>query len=192
MRLFALAAVGALAAGCATAQAPVATSMPRQTPATAPVPGPFSTAVLRTAAGVDAGTVTAYRGPLGLLFKVEGKGWPTGWHGVHLHSVGTCEGPGFTSAGGHIDHSTGNRPHGLLNMAGGPELGDLPNVHAGTDGSVMAEVYMSGAQISAPGQDVMDADGFAFIVHANRDDHVSQPIGGAGDRIACGVFQPAR
>ncbi len=35
------------------------------------------------------------------------------------------------------------------------------------------------------------ATGLSFLVHANRDDHVSQPIGGAGDRIACGVFTAA-
>ncbi len=44
-------------------------------------------------------------GPTGVLFKVEGKGWPEGWHGVHLHAVGTCEGPGFTSAGAHVNHA---------------------------------------------------------------------------------------
>ena len=41
-------------------------------------------------------------------------------------------------------------------------------------------------------QDLLDGDGLSFLVHANRDDHVSQPIGGAGDRIACGVFQTSR
>jgi Cu-Zn family superoxide dismutase len=34
-----------------------------------------------------------------------------------------------------------------------------------------------------------DADGSALIVHANQDDHVSQPIGGAGARIACAVIK---
>ena len=27
-----------------------------------------------------------------------------------------------------------------------------------------------------------------LVVHANADDHTSQPIGGAGARIACGVI----
>lgn len=187
MRLFIVAAVAALAAGCATAQTPAGAPAA----VTGPPPEPVATASLTTADGTDAGTVVAYRGSLGMLFKVEGRGWPAGWHGVHLHMIGTCEAPGFTSAGGHIDHASENRAHGLLNMSGGPELGDLPNVYAAADGSVMAEVYMSGAQTSAPGQDIMDANGVSFIVHANPDDHVSQPIGGAGDRIACGVFKAA-
>ena len=34
-----------------------------------------------------------------------------------------------------------------------------------------------------------DADGSALVIHANPDDHMSQPIGGAGARIACGVIR---
>jgi len=33
----------------------------------------------------------------------------------------------------------------------------------------------------------MGADGLSIIVHASEDDHRSQPIGGAGPRVACGV-----
>ncbi|MFC0633333.1 superoxide dismutase family protein [Brevundimonas balnearis] len=155
----------------------------------ASAPQPVAVAQLRTAEGGDAGSVTAYRGPLGLLLRVEGRGWPAGWHGVHLHATGVCEGPGFTSAGGHVDHPTTDRAHGLLNMDGGPELGDLQNVYAAADGTAMAEVYAAGPQLTERGHDLLDADGLAFIVHANPDDHVSQPIGGAGARIACGVFE---
>ena len=32
---------------------------------------------------------------------------------------------------------------------------------------------------------ILDADGSALIIHASPDDHSSQPIGGAGARIAC-------
>ncbi len=191
MRLFTLAAIASLAAGCATAQTPAATPAPAQTPVTAPAPQPVGTAALKTTSGTDAGTVTMFKGPLGLLMRVEGKGWPEGWHGVHLHAVGTCEGPGFTSAGAHVNHSEGARPHGLLNMDGGPDLGDLQNVWASADGTVKAEVYLAGSGLGMGGMELMDADGVSFLVHANPDDHVSQPIGGAGARIACGVFQAA-
>lgn len=164
---------------------------PAQTPPPAPAPEPVGRAELKTADGADAGTVTAYRGPMGLLLRVEGRGWPAGWHGVHLHAVGKCEGPGFTSAGAHVNHADHTRPHGLLNTNGGPDLGDLQNVFAHADGTANAEVYMSGAGLVGPGEDLLDGDGLSFLVHANPDDHVSQPIGGAGPRIACGVFQPA-
>ena len=37
--------------------------------------------------------------------------------------------------------------------------------------------------------EVMDADGSAFVVHTGEDDYTSQPSGDAGDRLACGVFE---
>lgn len=184
MRTLLLAAVASALAGSALAQTPA--------PAPAPAPQPVGSAMLKTADGGDAGMVTAYHGPLGVVFKVEGKGWPEGWHGVHLHAVGTCEGPKFTSAGGHVNHADQARPHGLLNANGGPDLGDLQNVYAYADGTANAEVYLAAAGLNMQPQDLLDGDGLSFLVHANRDDHVSQPIGGAGDRIACGVFQTSR
>ncbi len=178
---------GTLLSACAAAAQTAAPA-----PAQAAPPAAFASAALTTGTGADAGTVTAFRGPMGILMKVEGKGWPEGWHGVHLHAVGTCEGPGFTSAGAHVNHADADkRPHGLLNTEGGPDLGDLQNVYAGADGTANAEVYLAAAGLNMQGVDLLDADGLSFLVHANRDDHVSQPIGGAGDRIACGVFQAA-
>ena len=38
---------------------------------------------------------------------------------------------------------------------------------------------------------LMDEDGAALVIHAMGDDHVSQPIGGAGGRVGCGVIVPA-
>ena len=35
---------------------------------------------------------------------------------------------------------------------------------------------------------LLDEDGSAVIIHEQPDDHLTQPIGGAGGRIACGVI----
>ncbi len=185
-------ATATLIAGCATARSdghgahsaaaqarPAATGTPLVSTATPPAPSDI--AVLVASDGSPAGRVMAFAGPKGVLMRVEGQNWPTGWHGVHLHAVGRCDGPAFTSAGAHANHSEGPSPHGLLNPSGGPDLGDLQNVYAAPDGSVNAEVYAAN-----PGQIVT---GLSFLVHANPDDHFSQPIGGAGPRIACGVFE---
>ena len=75
----------------------------------------------------------------------------------------------------------------------GPDNGDLPLLHVGANGSAVAEFYTTLVSLSAdaharqPG--LFDADGSAVIIHANPDDHLTQPIGGAGDRIACGVIE---
>ena len=38
---------------------------------------------------------------------------------------------------------------------------------------------------------LLDEDGSAVIIHENPDDHITQPIGGAGGRVACGVVKEA-
>ncbi|CAN5262668.1 hypothetical protein BH10PSE1_BH10PSE1_26850 [soil metagenome] len=187
----ALAASALMAAGCAAAQTAAPAPAPAAAPTPAPAPVAVTTAALKTADGSDAGTVTAFEGPMGLILRVEGKGWPAGWHGVHLPAVGSCEGPAFTSAGAHVNHAEGARPHGLLNKSGGPDLGDLQNIYAAADGTTHADVYLAWEGLDAEESDFVDANGLSFVVHASPDDYVSQPIGGAGARIACGVFTPA-
>ena len=39
----------------------------------------------------------------GVFVTVEAKGLTPGLHAVHVHAVGKCEGPAFTSAGGHFN-----------------------------------------------------------------------------------------
>ena len=111
-----------------------------------------------------------------------------GWHGLHFHEKGACSDPKFTSAGAHV-HAANPVVHGLLNPQAN-DAGDLPNIHVGTDGTATAELYSTLVSLSggsAPA--LMDADGSAVVIHANPDDYNSQPIGGAGDRVACAVIR---
>jgi superoxide dismutase, Cu-Zn family len=113
-------------------------------------------------------------------------GLTPGWHGVHFHSVGDCADLGkFELSKGHVNHE--NAKHGLLNPEG-PDEGDLPNIHANADGSVNAEVS-SDLIVLAGEQGLKDADGSALVIHASEDDHMSQPIGNAGARVACAVIK---
>jgi Cu-Zn family superoxide dismutase len=80
-----------------------------------------------------------------------------------------------------------NSKHGLLN-SDGPDSGDLPNIYAAADGSVNAE--LSSESVILTGEDgLLDGDGSALVIHANEDDHASQPIGNAGPRIACAAIK---
>ena len=74
--------------------------------------------------------------------------------------------------------------HGLLNPAAN-ETGDLPNLYVGADGVGNAEVFSGLVTLKA----LKDADGSAVVIHANPDDHMAQPIGGAGARVACAVVK---
>ncbi|MGQ3039528.1 MAG: superoxide dismutase family protein [Brevundimonas sp.] len=163
------------------------TAPPAAVAVRAPV-GATARAALINATGGEAGTATFTQGSTGVLIRVEATGLTPGWHGLHLHAVGQCEAP-FTSAGSHIQHSDQTVPHGYLN-AQGPDSGDLPNLYVGADGRGFAEVFTTSASLNqgGPGEYLMDADGSSILIHANADDHSTQPIGGAGDRVACGVI----
>lgn len=151
-------------------------------------PGQTGQASIINGQGAEIGKATLTQGATGLLIKVEATGLTPGWHGIHIHATGQCAAP-FTSAGAHINHTDPKTPHGLLNTQG-PDDGDLPNLYAAADGSAKAEFFTTQARISqdGPGQWLWDADGSALVIHANPDDHNSQPIGGAGDRVACAVL----
>ena len=68
----------------------------------------------------------------GVRVVVTAHALSAGDKGIHIHAVGTCEPPAFTSAGGHFN--PGNRQHGLLNPLG-PHAGDLPNILIEADGA---------------------------------------------------------
>ncbi|WP_179954033.1 superoxide dismutase family protein [Denitrobaculum tricleocarpae] len=128
------------------------------------------------------------QGPHGVMIHIRVTGLEPGKKGVHLHNHGLCEHQeGFTTARGHIGLKEGG--HGLMNPDG-PEEGDLPNIFVGADGIGEAEMFTTMVNIGGGGVgDLLDADGSTLMIHANADDHVSQPIGGSGPRVACGVIE---
>ncbi|QPC44538.1 superoxide dismutase family protein [Kaustia mangrovi] len=141
------------------------------------------------AKGETIGTVTLTDGPNGVILAVEATGLPAGPHGIHIHSVGTCEDAsgGFKASKGHVN--PGEAAHGLLNPDG-PDSGDLPNLIAHEDGTATAEFFSDRIALSdVEGRaNLADGDGSAVVIHEARDDQMSQPIGGAGARIACAVI----
>ncbi|QNA83430.1 superoxide dismutase family protein [Sphingomonas sp. So64.6b] len=143
--------------------------------------GAHAVAILKTAAGADVGRVSASEVAGGLRFTIDARGMPAGTHGAHVHTTGLCEGPEFTSAGGHWN-PTGMK-HGSMNPQG-PHEGDLPNLIIGTDGRGTLGITIPGATMAG----LLDGDGSALVVHAAADDLMTDPSGNSGARIACGVF----
>jgi superoxide dismutase, Cu-Zn family len=148
-------------------------------------PADMAEGKLIAADGKPIGTVTVRAAPKGVLLRIEAKGLTPGWHGVHFHEKADCAAPKFTSAGSHV-HSATPTTHGLLNPTANDD-GDLPNIHVGPDGAVTVELYSTLVALSAGGDRpaLLDADGSALVIHAKPDDYTTQPIGGAGDRVAC-------
>lgn len=145
--------------------------------------------ILYDGAGRELGTVAITDAPKGVLLRVEARGLPPGWHGMHFHEKADCGDAAFKNAGGHV-HSQKPIVHGFL-VEDANDAGDLPNIHVAPDGSATVELYST--LVSAEGRggrpSLRDADGSALVIHANPDDYKTQPIGGAGERIACAIIR---
>lgn len=147
-----------------------------------------ATAVMHDAAGRSLGVVNLEQGRAGVRIVGDLTGLPAGVHGVHFHQVGRCDGPEFTSAGGHFNPLA--RRHGLENPEG-PHAGDLPSITAAPDGSARVDMLSPRVTLDDATTTLIDADGTALVIHAGPDDQHTDPSGNSGARIACGVVTRA-
>ena len=148
----------------------------------AAAPGDKASVEMKDKDGKTAGTITLAETPHGVLLSGSLASLPPGPHGFHIHAVGKCEAPQFTSAGGHAN--PGGKKHGFA-AAEGPHQGDLSNLHAGADGKATVDAFAPGATLAS----LLDADGSSLVIHEKVDDYKTDPAGDSGARIACGVVQ---
>ncbi|MGE0451261.1 MAG: superoxide dismutase family protein [Vicinamibacterales bacterium] len=142
-------------------------------------------AAMQDRSGRNVGDAALRDTPHGVLLKVDLRGVQPGIHAFHIHETGRCDAPQFSSAGGHF--APEGHQHGVLNPSGA-HAGDLPNVHVLAAGDVSFEYLVPGATLR-PGTStsLLDQDGSALVMHAGADDYRTDPSGGAGDRLICGV-----
>ncbi len=147
-------------------------------------------AVIINNAGAEIGTIDVTEGNDGVVLGVSLKGLPAGKHGFHIHNTGDCsDHDAFKMSGGHISEE--GDMHGFFNEEG-PEAGDLPNLIVPANGEVVVDFYAPDLEVSGYDETaLLDENGSAFVIHAEPDDYTTQPIGGAGARIACGVIKAA-
>jgi superoxide dismutase, Cu-Zn family len=150
---------------------------------------PAHTSEIKNANGVVIGSIHVFGSPNGVLLLIEVRGLTPGWHGMHFHETGDCSDSAFKNAGAHV-HAASPVVHGLLN-SGANDAGDLPNLYVSQDGTATVEVYSTLVSLDGSGglPKLLDADGSALVIHANPDDYTTQPIGGSGARVACGVIK---
>jgi superoxide dismutase, Cu-Zn family len=131
-------------------------------------------------------TLTQFRGKVTVAGNV--RNLAPGFHGFHVHAVGKCEGPGFTTAGGHF--AAPGQTHSL-------HAGDLPSLLVNADGTASAAFETDRFTLDQ----LRDADGSAIMVHAGPDNFANIPprygtpdaetlaTGDSGGRVACGVVK---
>jgi Cu-Zn family superoxide dismutase len=121
--------------------------------------------------------------PRGVLLKLDLRNATPGVHGLHIHAVGRCDAPSFESAGAHF--ATSGRQHGFLS-ARGPHEGDLPNIEVPASTQLSVEYFIVDVTLDPGPHSLLDADGSAIVIHEGKDDYMTDPAGGSGDRLACG------
>jgi superoxide dismutase, Cu-Zn family len=185
----AMPAAAGKAAPTASASSAPSPAQPPQHHGNAPLAsaiGTKATAQLRPADAKSkiSGTVTFTQEMGGVRVVADVSGLKPGKHGFHIHQNGVCASP-FTSAGDHLN------PFNLEHSCP-PEhlrhLGDLGSIQVGPDGKGHYNQVVDKISVVDPHHLIV---GKSVLVHAGPDDCKSQPSGGSGDRIACGVIQLA-
>jgi len=145
-------------------------------------------AKILNAQGTQIGTAKLTSAGQGVKVSVKVSQLTPGEHGIHIHTVGKCEAPGFTTAGGHFNPT--NSHHGIHNaQAPHPHAGDLPNLVIAKNGTGNATFTIEGATLGEGANSLFHEGGTAIVIHAKADDLMSDPSGNSGDRIACGVIE---
>ncbi|HPF77771.1 MAG TPA: superoxide dismutase family protein [Alphaproteobacteria bacterium] len=116
---------------------------------------------------------------------------PDGEHAIHIHEKADCTPlDSFTNAGGHFNPT--HVEHGMKNPKG-YHAGDMPNIKPDKKGNSVTQILNRKITLLEFDIDdrksVFDRDGSAIVIHDGADDHMSQPAGAAGKRVACGVIK---
>src|SRR5579862_2810607 len=142
---------------------------------------------IMNAQGTKVGSAKITATAKGVKFAVTVSDLTPGEHGIHIHNVGKCDGPAFTTAGGHFNPTSAH--HGIHNAQDPhPHLGDLPNLVVSDKGTGMLSFTAVGATISEGPNSLFHDGGTSLVIHAKADDLSSDPSGNSSDRIACGVI----
>ena len=138
------------------------------------------------AQGQKIGTAKILPAKQGVKIEVNVSQLPPGTHGIHIHAVGKCEGPDFTTAGPHLNPDA--KKHGKDNPEG-PHAGDLLNLEVKADGTAKATLLDTMVTLGDGPNSVFHEGGSAIVIHEKEDDYKTDPAGNSGPRIACGVIQ---
>jgi Cu-Zn family superoxide dismutase len=168
-----------------------------------------TTAIMRVPAGGAVGRVnfTAVEGGTLVRGRVRRGSLPAGFHGFHVHAKGVCDRNARNAAGEPAPYDTAGGHFDPTGQSHGQHAGDLPTLYITAGNTGVLELVTDRFTPA----DLLDADGSAVIIHANRDNQANIPeryrskgasdpgpdadtlrTGDAGARLSCGAVRAAR
>jgi len=142
-------------------------------------------AELKNSKGEVVGTAIFTAADHGVIMSLNVRNLPPGEHGMHIHEAGKCEPPDFKSAAGHFNPA--GKKHGLHNPEGA-HAGDMENLTVRPDGTARVRIPLHGVTLGKDAGSLLKPGGTSLIIHADKDDLKTDPTGGSGARIVCGVI----
>ena len=162
---------------------------------------PDATASVVDPSGADIGMAEFTDNDGVMQLSVEVSDLEPGFHGLHIHAIGTCEADSaapddpedtgdFLSAGSHLNPDDSEHPD---------HAGDLPTLLVMEDGTATLTFHSDRLSMD----ELNDEDGAALIVHSTADNYANIPeryapdgpdadttsAGDAGGRVAYGVIE---
>jgi Cu-Zn family superoxide dismutase len=153
------------------------------------------TVTLRNADGAAVGkvTMTAPSPSAPVAVRASVRRLTPGFHGFHIHAVGSCKAPTFMSAMGHLK---------APDQAHADHVGDMSSLLAKRNRTATLRLTTDRFRLA----DLRDADGSAVMVHAAPDnfgaippryapegpDQATRDTGDSGARVACGEIAARR
>jgi Cu-Zn family superoxide dismutase len=116
-----------------------------------------------------------------VVLRISARGLPPGAHGVAIHEKGDCSDRG-RKVGRHLD------PTGVAHgprESGTRHAGDFGNLEVAADGTGTLEIRTDSITLEEGPAGVV---GRALTISESGDDGKSQPAGGAGKPLLCGVI----
>lgn len=133
------------------------------------------------------GTAAFREGRLGVHVVVTLIDVLPGKHAMHIHAVGKCDPPDFTTAGAHFNPS--GKKHGLAGSIAA-HAGDLPQIVVDNRGRGSLSFFAPHLSLNrASSNGLAFGQGTAIVVHASSDDEKTDPSGNSGARVACGIVR---